>query len=115
MKDYITSDRTLQVGDIVISTYNKSTLLYRITNIERRFLEAFDMQYSDTYEDATIGDEYNPIVTIESVANLDAKPSNKKLRKIKQELDADYLVKITPQYMETYIKRMKALVKELWP
>jgi len=113
MKDFITSDRTLQVGDIVLSTYNKSTLLYRITDIERRFLCAYDLKY-DVYKNANVGDEFNPIVTIESVASLNVTPSSKKLRKVKQELDAEYLIKVTPQYIEAYIKRLQTLVGKLW-
>jgi hypothetical protein len=114
MKNFITSDRSLQAGDIVLSTYNKSTLIFRITDIERRFLEADDLKYH-TYKNANIGDEYNPIVTIESVGSLDAIPSKKKVRKVTKFLDASYLIKVTPQYIEAYIKRLDALMVELWP
>ena len=114
MKNFITSDRTLQVGDIVLSSYKKSSYLCKIIHIERRFLDAYDLKY-DVYKNANVGDEFNPIVTIESVASLDVTPSSKKLRKVKQELDAEYLINVTPQYIEAYVKRLQALVVELWP
>src|ERR1700677_3683500 len=114
MKDFITHDRSLRVGDIVISTYHKSNVFFRITHIERRFLDASSLRY-DTYKEANIGDEYNSAATIESVASYNIIPSAKKPRKISKYLDASWLIKVSPQDIDAYINRLQYLVNELWP
>jgi hypothetical protein len=114
MRDFITHDRSLRIGDIVLSNYHKSNFLFRITEIERRFLTAFDLRY-DTYKDANIGDEYNSLATIESVAAYNIIPSAKKPRKVSKHLDMSWLVKVSPQDVEAYVKRLNTLITELWP
>lgn len=113
--DFITSDRTLQIGDLVFSTYHKGELLFKISKIERRFLTADLLKYSP-YSKGQVGDEYNPLVTIESVANLSVRyDASKKFRKHVKTLDATYLIKVDPEYIKAYIKRLHELLAEFWP
>lgn len=113
--DYITCDRTLQVGDLVFSTYHKGDYVFRITSITRRFLDITDLRYS-IYKNAKVGEEYNPITTVEAVANFEFKTNKvKKFRKITAQLDASYLIKATPDYFVNQITKLNDVLNTLWP
>lgn len=111
---FINSDPTLAVGDLVFQGYTKNNFLYKITNIERRFLTKDDLRYG-VYKDGKVGDEYDPIVTIQVVADLDLKAkAGIKLRKNIKELDAAYLIKVKPSVLEDYKNRLAAIIVEFW-
>lgn len=111
---FIDSDPTLAVGDFVFHNYSKNELLWKVTKIERRFLDQDDLRYG-VYKDGKVGDEYNPIVTIESVADFSIKTGlKKKMRKQKKEFDAAYLVKVDPKLIQDHVQRLKQLVVDLW-
>lgn len=113
--DFITSDRTLQVGDLVFSSYHKKDLLFKITKIERRFL-TLDLLRYNVYSKGQVGDEYNPIVVIKSIANLSIKyDSKKKFRPTTASIDASYLKIVTPEHIQAYIKRLHEILTEFWP
>lgn len=113
--DFINSDRTLKVGDFVLSSYHKSDLLFKIVDLERRFLTQDDLKYH-SYENGSIGDEYNPYVTIETITNLSITTDpSKKIRKTIKGLDASWLRKVTPEHLEAHIHRLQNMLGELWP
>jgi hypothetical protein len=113
--DFINSDRTLKVGDLVFSNYHKGDLLFKITKIERRFLNKDDLYY-DVYKNGKVGDEYNPAVTIESVANLGLRADRKKkFRKTTMNLDALYVVKADPSLIDEQIKTLQSILLDFWP
>lgn len=113
--DFINSDRTLKVGDLVFSNYHKGEILFRIINITRRYLTQYHMLY-DVYKDAQIGDEYTPLMTIEVVADLSLFANlNKKLRKNANVLDASYLRRVDPVQIQEHIKRLNQLLDQFWP
>jgi hypothetical protein len=110
----INSDKSLKVGDLVFQSYTKNNFLYKITNIEQRFLTKEDLRYG-VYKDRKIGDEFNPIITIQVVADLDLKVKpGTKLRKNTKELDAAYLTKVDLNILQTYINRLTAIIGEFW-
>lgn len=112
--NFINSDPTLAVGDFVFHNYSKNELLWRITKIERRFLTKDDLRYS-VYENGKVGDEYNPYVSIESVADFSIKTNvAKTMRKTKKGFDAAYLVKVDPKLIQDHIQRLKKMVVDLW-
>lgn len=112
--DFIHSDRSLKVGDLVFQGYTKNNLLYKIIKIERRFLEEDDLRYG-VYANGKVGDEYDPLVTIRVVADLDLKTkSTAKLRKNTKELDAAYLTKVDPKFLEDYKNRLTKIISEFW-
>lgn len=113
--DFITSDRTLKVGDLVFSRYHSGEFLYKVLSFERRFLTKDDLRYS-TYKNGKEGDEYNSLVKIEAVANLSitADP-NKKLRKNIKSLDTAWVTKVDPKHIEAHIKKLNDLLSEMWP
>lgn len=111
---FIDSDPTLAVGDFVFHNYSKNELLWKVVKIERRFLTKDALRYG-IYENGKVGDEYNPYVAIESVADFSIKANvAKKMRKIKKGLDAAYLVKVNPKIVQDHIQRLKTIVSELW-
>jgi|WetSurMetagenome_2_1015567.scaffolds.fasta_scaffold293949_2 hypothetical protein len=111
---FIDSDPTLVVGDFVFHGYGKNELLWKIIEIERRYLTKDDLKYG-VYKDGKVGDEYNPIVTIESVANFSIKMDlKKKSPKLKKELDAGYLKKVDPKLIEEHIQRLNKIISDLW-
>lgn len=113
--DFISSDRTLKVGDYVFNNYSKNELLWRVTKIERRFLLKDDLKYQ-AYKSGKVGDEYNPYVVIEAVADLSSKhDSNKKLRKTVKGLDAAWVSKVDPPKLQDHINRLQKLMADLWP
>jgi hypothetical protein len=95
--------------------YHKYENLFRIIDIERRYLAKDDMKYND-YQNGKVGDEYNPLVQIEAVVNLSirSEPDNK-LRKIRKILDAAWVKKVDPAYIQAHIQRLNSLLTELWP
>ena len=113
--DFINGDRTLKVGDLVFSGYHKGELIFKITHLERRFLDKDDLRYG-VYKDGKVGDEYDSLATIESVANLSIfTDTTKKLRKTAKTLDASYLRRVEPEVVKEHIKRLNDLLVELWP
>jgi len=111
---FINSDPTLAVGDFVFHNYSKNELLWKVTKIERRFLTKDDLRYG-VYEYGKVGDEYNPYVMIESVADFSIKTNvTKKMRKTKKGLDAAYLVKADPKLIQDHVQRLKQLAIDLW-
>lgn len=113
--DFISSDRTLKVGDYVFNNYSKNELLWRVTKIERRFLTKDDLRYG-VYKNGSVGDEYNPYVEIEAVADFSIKAdSKKKMRKQTKGLDAAYLTKVEPQVIQDHLSKLKKMVADLWP
>lgn len=120
MNSLITWDTSLKVGDIVFSNYTKNELLFQIVSIERRFLEDWDVKHITSthhpYYGRSKGEEYNPLVTIEAVANLSVNfDAGKKLRQMVKTLDGAYLTRVDPTYLQAYVKRLQGLVGELWP
>jgi hypothetical protein len=113
--DFISGDRTLKVGDLVFSAYHKGELIFKITHLQRRFLYKSDLQYS-IYEKGKVGDEYDSLATIESVANLSIfTDSTKKFRKTVRVLDASFLRRVDPAKIVEHTKRINDLISELWP
>lgn len=113
--DFINSDRSLKVGDLVFSNYHKGDLLFKVTKIERRFLTKDDLRYG-VYKNGSVGDEYDPLTTIESVANLGFRVDrSKKFRKTTKILDASYLVKAGPDLIDAQIKFLQAALLDFWP
>jgi hypothetical protein len=120
MRDLLTWDTTLQVGDLVFSTYHKGETLFKIIKIEKRFITQYDMMYatyqSSPYYGHSVGDEYNPYVTIEAVASLSIVSNlDKKKRKYVAGLDGFYLKRATPDHIEGHLKRLQKLIDEFWP
>lgn len=115
MADFITSDRSLKEGDLVFSEYHKGQLLFKITKIERRYLTQQDIKHS-VYSCGQVGDEYNPYVTIESVADLGV-PRNpkKKFRKTVKTLDAAWLKRAEPEHIQAHIKMLYEILSTHWP
>jgi|SRR6185369_9082412 len=115
MGDFINSDRSLKVGDLVFSNYHKGDLLFKVTKIERRFLVKDDLRYG-VYKDGKVGDEYSPLATIESVANLGFRVDRtKKFRKTTKTLDASWVVKASPELLDKQIKVLQEAISEFWP
>ena len=114
MGDFITSDRTLKVGDLVFSNYHKGQLLFKITEIQRRFIDSSMLQYN-CYQGGSVGDEHNPEVTIESVADLGITVPKKKFRKTVKCLDASWVVKVEPEHISAHIKRLNEILSTHWP
>lgn len=114
MMKLINSDPTLAVGDFVFHNYSKNEFLWKIVHIERRYITKEDLRYS-TLEDGKLGDEYDPLITIESVANfsITADVSNK-IRKQKKILDASYLTKADPKLIEKHAHRLQKIISDLW-
>lgn len=113
MTDFIESDKTIAIGDLVLSNYHKGELIFKVTKIERRFLTKDDLRF-DCYKGGQVGDEYNPYVTIESVANLSINVDpNKKFRKTVKGLDAAHLKKIDHKHIEAHIERIKNILADL--
>lgn len=111
--DLITSDRTLEVGDLVIHRYTNNHLIHRITKIERRYVDQYNLRFYQT-KGAQLGDEYNPIVTIVQVGsfNMSLNPAEK-VKKLKKALDAAYIIKLTPKMMEDHLHRIEKMFEEL--
>lgn len=108
------SDPTLAVGDLVFNNYSKNEFLWRITNIERRFLDVNDLKYG-VYKNGKVGDEYSPLVTIETVANFSIKADlTKKLRKQEKTLDAAYLSKADLNFIQDHLQKLSKIISDLW-
>lgn len=101
----------LTVGDFVFSRYHKGQLLFKITDVERRFLTQDDLFYN-IYEGNNVGDEYSSLATVESIADFSI-TKIKKFRKTVQVLDVSYLEKVTPEELKKRIKALNNLVKGL--
>lgn len=115
MTDFITSDRTLQVGDLVFSTYHKGEYLWKILEVTRRYVDQGDISFYGP-KGGQIGDEKNPYMKVQAVASLSitADPS-KKLRKMVAGLDAAWIKKVDPAHIMAHIKKLNALITEMWP
>jgi hypothetical protein len=111
--DFIDSDRSLQVGDYVFHNYSKNSFLWKITKITRRFLTQDDLRYG-VYKNANIGNEYNPYVEIESIADLGFNLVNKKYRKQIRYFDAVYLIKVDPKVIQNHINTLNKVLKDFW-
>jgi len=114
MNKLLTWDSSINIGDYVVSTYNRSQLLYKVIKITRRFItkddiHLYDNVYVNAYKKAKIGDEYNPIVTISPVGNLNFL-NKKKISKVNSSLDGSYLIKVTRNVADEWIDK---LIKEL--
>jgi len=112
--DFISSDRTLKVGDYVFNNYSKNNYLWKITDIQRRFLSQSDLR-SQVYAGGQVGDEWNPYVVIEAVADFGIHVTGKKLRKQVKGLDAAWVSKADPKVFKDHLDRLKTLVSDLWP
>lgn len=112
---FIKSDPTLAVGDLVLSTYHKGELIFKVTKLTQRFLTSMDVRYT-IYKGGNVGDEYTPLATIESVANLSIfTNTEKKFRKTTKNLDASYLIKLSPEKLENHMRRISNIMHDLWP
>ena len=110
MNKLLTWDSSINIGDYVVSTYNRSQLLYKVIKITRRFITKDDIHvYVNAYKKAKIGDEYNPIVTISPVGKLNFL-NKKKISKVNSSLDGSYLIKVTRNVADEWIDK---LIKEL--
>jgi len=101
----LTWDTSISIGDYVYSTYSKSQSysFYKVMKIQRRFLTKEDMMY-EVYRNDSVGDEYNPLITIERAISLDF--SFKEIKATKLVLDGDYLIKVSKSDVDSYIKRL---------
>lgn len=119
MKVWIDKDLPVyKVGDLVWSKYHKNEVVYRITNIDRRFIvDTFDArQHQYVFPGCEVGDEYNPYITVEAVMDLSIKAdSNKKMRKSSKGLDASWLLPVTSQHIQAHIKRLNDLITTQFP
>lgn len=106
---FINSDTTLKVGDLVFSSYHKGENLFKIVSITRRFLTDYDLRYN-VYKNAKVGDEYNPLIKIQAIANLSIVNNEKKVIKITKELDAVYLHKVTRETILNHINKLGKLI-----
>jgi hypothetical protein len=117
MKVWIDKDLpAYKVGDLVWSKYHKNEIVYRITKIERRFIaDEWDKRaHSSVFPGCEIGDEYNPMVDIEAVADFSVKADPaKKLRKSSRSLDVSWVTKVTPEHIEAHIRRLNDLLTKL--
>lgn len=109
--DFITSDRTLAVGDLVIHRYTNNHLIHRIINIERRYLDKYSINYNK-FQGSKIGDEWNPMVTIVQVGSFNMGASDKP-KKLKKTMDASYVTKVTFQMMEDHLNRLEKMFDDL--
>lgn len=99
-------DKTLKVGDYVFSGYHKGSLLFKIIEIQKRYLTKDDLRY-EVYKGCKVGDEYASYATIESVMDLGVQISPKKFRKIKRGLDISYLERATKDHMLEHMDRVQ--------
>jgi hypothetical protein len=107
--DFIDSDRTLKFGEYVFHNYSKNNFLWKITKITRRFLTKEDLHYG-VYKGGNVGDEYNPLVEIEAVADFNMHPIKKKFRKQTKVLDAAYLIKADAEVLQNHIDEVKKIL-----
>lgn len=113
--DFVSSDKTLKIGDLVFSTFAKGEFLYKIVDIERRFIDKDLLKYSN-YSGGCIGDEYNPLVEIQAVANLSITADvNKKLQKKLKKLDAAWVKRVDKQHLLAHIQKLNNLISNMWP
>ena len=113
--DFITSDKSLKVGDLVFNNYSKNNYLWKVTEITRRFLTQGNLS-PYAYPGGQVGDEWNPYVVIEAVADLDLKTKpGTKLRKNIKGLDASYLTKVSPEFLQAYKDNLTKIINEFWP
>jgi len=106
MNKLLNWDSSINIGDYVISKYGKSTFLYQVIKISKRFITKNDVNlYSNVDKNAKIGDEYNPIVTIKPVANLNIM-SNNKFKKQESSLDGAYLIKVSKSKAQEWIDKL---------
>lgn len=115
MKSFVTSDQTLQVGDYVLSSFNKGNKIWKIIAIKRRFFDAFStLSYSNVHPGANVGDEYNPQVDIQVVDDFSfgEKP---KLNKKTYTLDASWVKKCTKETLQNYMIEINQIANKLWP
>lgn len=103
------------VGDLVFSTYHKKEYLFKVTKIERRYIDQNDLRYN-CYANCQVGDEKSPLVSIIAVSNLSivADP-NKKFRKTGATIDAAYIKKVEPTHIQAHIRKLNDLITEMWP
>lgn len=113
MTSYIDSDQSLQVGDLVFSTYHKGDYIFKIMKITRRFYNAHDIKIY--YPNRQVGDEYNPTMYVESIDNfsLIKSLSKKKARKTAMELDASYLIRVEPKHILEHINKLNILLNDI--
>lgn len=111
MKNWSDSDPSLKVGDLVFSNYHKNQLLYRIIKIHERFLDEYDVgHHQNVFPGCQIGDQYNCMVHLEAVLDLNIKAdSKKKLHKKITSLDSAWVVKVLPEHIEAHIKKLEEL------
>ena len=113
--NFIESDTTLKVDDLVFSSYHKGQYIFKIVSIERRFLTKHDIYvYREVYHGCTIGDEYEPLMKVELVEDLSIFPLNKKIKKIVATLDATYLTKVNPKTISNHIERLHQIIATHW-
>lgn len=106
MNKLLNWDSSINIGDYVISTYGKSTFLYQVVKITKRFITKNDVNlYSNVDKNAKIGDEYNPIVTNKPVGNLNI-ISNSKFKKQESSLDGSYLIKVNKSNVQEWIDKL---------
>lgn len=104
-------DKTLQVGDYVVSNYHKQPLLFQITSLERRFLTKDDLRHR-VYADAKEGDEYSSIVQVVAVQDLDIRTSStKKIRKVTKSLDITWVKRVNKDLVLEQIDKLQELLK----
>jgi hypothetical protein len=119
MKVWINKDLpNYKVGDLVYSRYHKNETVYRITKIERRFLlDQWDVRsHQGVWPGCAIGDEYNPEVTIEAVADLSIRADHsKKLRKSTKNLDAGWIEPVSSEDIAAHIRRLNDLLTTQFP
>jgi hypothetical protein len=119
MKVWINKDLpTYKVGDLVFSKYHKNETVYRITKIERRFLvDQWDVRsHQSVFPGCQIGDEYNPTVTIEAIADLSIKADpTKKMRRSTKSLDASWVMPVTPEHIAAHIRKLNDLLTTQFP
>ncbi len=104
---HYTFDYNIKVGDYVLSSHNYD-YIFVVTKIERRFADKDYIKHFVGPID--IGSEYNPLVTIKSVADL--RFFLIKSSKLERTLDGSFLSKFDPMFIENHILKLREILEK---
>lgn len=103
---FIGSSEILKEGDFVLYDANSKFIIWKIIDIQRRFLTEDDVKRYTCYNNCSVGDEYNPLITISFVKDI----SNVTSKKRSHTVDAAYLKKVnTKQIQDDILKQIEKL------
>lgn len=114
LSPHFTFDTFIQVGDFVLSGYHEKDIIFRVTKIERRFYSQDDIDRYYKNGPIVVGDEFNPLVSIEPIVNLSIRASSKKPKASIKALDGAYLKKVDKQLIMEYIERLKQIQRDFF-